>query len=144
MNTASDITMVAPCGINCGDCECHKAKDNPSLMDYLVGRGIKKEVLPCSGCRSIKGNCPVIAGTCATYTCVTGRAIDFCYQCPEFPCEKLNPAADRANVLPHNLKVFNLCCIQQQGLDRWLEKAADIKKRYYQGKMAVGQGPRVE
>lgn len=144
MKTADDITMVAPCGTNCGLCECHTAKDNPSLLDYLVSKGIKKELLPCPGCRAVTGNCPVLGETCATYTCATGQKIDFCFQCGEFPCNKLNPAADRANILPHNLKVFNLSCIQHQGLTRFLERSADFKKRYYQGKMAVGKGPQLE
>lgn len=144
MKTTDDITMVAPCGINCGDCECHRAKDDTALMDYLVTRGISREKLPCPGCRSIRGNCPVIGGTCETYSCAAGRGADFCFQCQDFPCDKLNPSADRANVLPHNLKVFNLCCIQHQGLSKFQEKSAEIKQRYYRGKMAVGRGPQLE
>ncbi|HBV98649.1 MAG: hypothetical protein JL50_17535 [Peptococcaceae bacterium BICA1-7] len=144
MKTAADIAMVGPCGIYCGDCECHKAKDNPNLLEYLVTKGIKREKLPCPGCRSLKGNCPALGSTCETYTCASDRGIDFCFQCPEFPCARLNPAADRASVLPHNIKVFNLCCIQQQGLDKWLEKAPEIKQKYFRGKMIIGKGPQLE
>jgi hypothetical protein len=60
------------------------------------------------------------------------------------PCSRLNPAADRANILPHNLKAFNLCCIQRQGLAAWLAQAPDIQRRYYAGKMAIGKGPQLE
>ena len=57
-----------------------------------------------------------------------------------------NPAreADRADILPHNLKVFNLCFIQRHGLEEFLKKAPGIKRRYYRGKMAIGQGPKVD
>ncbi|MHB8158516.1 MAG: DUF3795 domain-containing protein [Desulfocucumaceae bacterium] len=144
MKTTEEIALVAPCGIYCGDCPPYMAKDNPKLKEYLISKGFKEENLPCSGCRSIKGKCPVISDTCETYACVAERKVDFCFQCADFPCGKLNPAADRADVLPHNLKIFNLCCIQQQGLDKWLEKAAEIKQRYYKGKMAVGKGPQLE
>ncbi len=143
MKITDEIILVAPCGINCGDCEGYKAKDNPALLEYLVSRGIKREGLPCPGCRSIKGNCPAISCACDTYTCVAERGVDFCFECPEFPCARLNPAADRANVLPHNIKIFNLCFIQQQGLPRFLEKSPEIKQRYFQGKMLIGKGPQL-
>lgn len=144
MKKTDEITLVAPCGMYCAECECHKAKDNPALLEYLVSKGLKREKLPCPGCRPLKGNCPAIGCTCETYACVTGRDNDFCFECPEFPCTKLLPAADRANILPHNMKVFNLCFIKQQGLDKWLEKAPEIKQRYYQGKMVIGKGPQLD
>jgi hypothetical protein len=135
--------MVAPCGIDCGQCEAYTAKDNPELLNYLVSVGIRKDRLPCAGCRQIKGDCPVLETTCATYRCASDRGYVFCYECHDFPCSCLNPAADRAAQLPHNTKVFNLCYIQRQGIDRFLEKSADIKKRYFKGKMVVGEGPQV-
>lgn len=141
MKTKDDITLAAPCGTYCGDCECFKAKDNPALMEYLVAKGLKREKLPCPGCRPLKGKCPAIGTTCKTYTCITGRGLDFCFECQDFPCAKLNPAVDRANVLPHNMKVFNLCCIKNQGLAKFIEKLPEIKQRYYKGKMAIGRGP---
>jgi hypothetical protein len=138
------MAAVAPCGIPCGDCELFKAKDDPRLMDYLVARGLKREVLPCAGCRPVKGNCPVIEGVCETYACIEKRGYDFCHECLDFPCDKLNPASDRADILPHNLKVFNLCFIQRHGLEGFLKKAPDIKRRYYRGKMVIGRGPQLK
>ncbi len=144
MEATNRMNLVGNCGINCGDCECNKAKDDPALMDLLVSKGINREKLPCLGCRSVKGRCPVISDTCETYICATERHVDFCFKCSEFPCDKLNPATDRANVLPHNLKVFNLCYIQQQGLDKFLKKSSEIKRKYYSGKMVIGKGPQVD
>jgi hypothetical protein len=135
--------MVAPCGIDCGQCECHTAKDNPALMDYLISVGIPKDRLPCDGCRAIKGACPVLEVTCDTYQCISERGRTFCYECEDFPCSRLNPASDRAAQLPHNTKVFNLCYIQKQGLDKFLKNSADIKNRYFKGKMIVGKGPQI-
>lgn len=143
MNTTGEITLVAPCGTNCGECPCYMAKDDPALLEHLASRGIKREGLPCPGCRAVNGYCPAIDGPCKTHDCVTRQKVDFCFQCSEFPCFMLNPAADRANVLPHNIKVFNLCCIQHQGLDRFLEKSREIRQRYYHGKMSIGKGPQL-
>lgn len=144
--TEEMMAAAAPCGIDCSDCGLFKAKDDPALMEALAARGLKKEkeTLHCPGCRPSKGNCPVIEGVCPTYLCIEKRGFEFCYECPDFPCGKLNPAADRADVLPHNLKVFNLCFIQRHGLEEFLKKAPEIRRRYFRGKMVIGQGPQVE
>ncbi len=143
MKTKDDITLVAPCGLLCSDCGVYKVKDDPSWAEVLTKK-FNWNGVPCQGCRPIKGKSQFISGTCATYACVTKRGYDFCYECPEFPCGNLNPAADRAGDLPHNIKVFNLCCIKEQGLAKWLQNAAEIKKKYFYGKMALGKGPQME
>jgi hypothetical protein len=135
--------LVAPCGIDCGVCEMHLAGSRPELMEALVAKGVPREKLPCRGCRNIEGNCPVIAGRCSTFDCAEGQGVEFCFQCAEFPCSRLNPASDRAEVLPHNMKVFNLCTIRRDGLAGFLRASADLKRRYYHGKMAIGRGPQL-
>lgn len=136
--------LVAPCGIDCGLCELYTCRDDQQMYAYLLSKGIPQEKLPCDGCRDIKGQCPVIGGTCATYLCATEKKIDFCFDCTEFPCSKLNPSADRADVLPHNLKVFNLCIIQRKGLESFIEHSIEYKKRYHKGKMQIGNGPQLD
>lgn len=143
MSTEKRTRLVAPCGIDCGACELHLCKDHPQMMAYLVLKGVPQEKLPCSGCRDLKGMCPVIAAQCETYACAAGKNIHFCFRCEEFPCSKLNPSADRADVLPHNLKVFNLCTIQKDGLEGFINQSTEIKKRYYKGKMSIGKGPQI-
>ncbi|HEY6011097.1 MAG TPA: DUF3795 domain-containing protein [Nitrospirota bacterium] len=140
MKTKDDNTMIAPCGLLCSDCGVHKVKDDPSLRETLIKK-VNWKGAPCPGCRTIKGKSQFITDTCATYACVSKRGYDFCYECPDFPCAMLNPAADRAGDLPHNIKVFNLCCIKEQGLAAWLQNASDIKNKYFFGKMALGKGP---
>ncbi len=143
MQRKDDITMVAPCGLLCSDCAVYKVKDDPALMEVLIKK-VNRKVVPCPGCRTIKGKSQFIDHTCATYACVSKRGFDFCYECPDFPCDMLNPAADRAADLPHNIKTFNLCCIKEQGLVKWLQKAPEIKQKYFSGKMALGKGPQLK
>jgi hypothetical protein len=135
--------LVAPCGIDCGVCELYIAGSRPELAAILASKGIPREKLPCKGCRNINGECPVIAGQCETFACVGERGVEFCFQCAQFPCEKLAPAADRADVLPHNTKVFNLCVIRRDGVAGFVRASVDAKKRYYQGKMVIGRGPQL-
>jgi len=141
MKKSEDITLVAPCGIYCGDCPAYRVKDDPTLKSTLAG--VKWNGVPCPGCRQARGKCQFVDGTCQTYACIDARGHDFCFDCADFPCAKLNPAADRANVLPHNLKVFNLCAIKWQGIAKFIERAAEIKQRYYRGTMEIGRGPRL-
>ena len=144
MKKTEDITLAAPCGIYCGECEAYKAKDDPALMERMKNlKTLKTELLPCPGCRTVGGKCLAVDGTCETYSCVVEHAVDFCFECPEFPCAKLNPAADLAERLPHNIKVFSLCCIQHQGLASFVERYPEIKQRYFRGKMAIGRGPQL-
>jgi hypothetical protein len=135
--------LVAPCGIDCGSCELYLCKDNQQLFSFLVSIGIPKEKLPCVGCRPGNGNCPVIEDQCATYACGKEKNIEFCYECKGFPCDKFHPAADRADVLPHNLKVFNLGTIKRDGVESFIKQSMDIKQKYYKGKMEVGKGPKL-
>ena len=144
MKKTEDITLAAPCGIYCGECEAYKAKDDPALMERMKNlKTLKTELLPCPGCRTVRGKCLAVDGICETYSCVVEHAVDFCFECPEFPCTKLNPAADGAERLPHNIKVFCLCCIQRQGLTSFAERYPEIKQRYFRGKMAIGRGPQL-
>jgi len=39
--------------------------------------------------------------------------------------------------------INSLCCIKEQGLTKWLQKAPEIKQRYFSGKMALGKGPQL-
>jgi len=142
MNITGDYSLAAPCGIFCGECPLYKANDNPEILEDAKARGY--DISPCPGCRSVKGNCPAIDAQCETFACAKRHGVDFCFECPDFPCAELNPAADGAEVLPHNIKIFNLCYIRQKGLEKFLKEAAHIKNRYYNGKMMIGRGPQID
>jgi hypothetical protein len=143
VTTVDRSRLAAPCGIDCGNCALHLSGDDQALMVRLVSRGIAAEKLPCAGCRDVQGNCPVLGETCATYQCADQAGVTFCFECGEFPCAKLNPAADRAATLPHNLKVFNLCAIRRLGVDAFVAQSAEIERTYFDGKMAIGSGPQL-
>jgi len=143
MEAKDDITMVSPCGGYCGDCPAYKVKDDPSMKELLT-RKVKWNGVPCQGCRPLKGKCQFVEGMCETYACADRHGVNFCFECPEFPCARLNPAADKAGDLPHNIKLFALCYIKQHGVAKWKEKTAEVKQRYFFGKMAIGKGPQME
>ena len=142
METKDDITLVSPCGGYCGDCPAYKVKDDPSWAEAL--KKFNWNGIACEGCRPLKGQCQFVDGTCETYACISGRGHDFCYECADFPCSKFNPAADKADILPHNIKLFALLYIKKHGADKWKAKTSEVKQRYFLGKMAIGKGPQME
>jgi hypothetical protein len=139
-----EIQLVSPCGIFCGECSAFKVKDNPELMKVLVANGMKEDQLPCPGCRAVDGNCPHLPARCENFRCAVEHKVEMCFQCEEFPCNKLHPATDRANSLPHNMKIFSQCYIQKHGLQAWKNQYSAMRKRYFLGKITFGKGPLLE
>ena len=109
------LQYVAPCSLLCYTCSGYKnggiSKCANQLCQYFEGyydfidavipeenRGWLQEFQtfydrlvryadrPCLGCRSdVKSGC--IEG-CVVPECIREKGIDFCAECPEFPCEK--------------------------------------------------------
>jgi hypothetical protein len=119
-------------------------KDNIT-EDYITQvsgfLNISREETPCKGCRDEKGHCRFATGRhCATWDCAQEKGVTYCHECAEFPCKLLMPTQQGAQ-FPHNMKVYNLCRMKLLGIDKWIEEAAEIRKRYYEGIFKVGIGP---
>jgi hypothetical protein len=143
-NTLKDQTAV--CGIDCFNCEFfHTNIDGfftalpPARKAAFDARGMSKEKLRCQGCRH--GGCTVIGGRCETFECARAKGVDFCHECSEFPCQRLQPLAEGADKYPHNLKVYNLMSIKTRGIEAWAAEVGEIRRRYFRGKFKIGAGP---
>lgn len=104
----------APCGIYCKRC--------PGVQAYN-----------CKGCRTHEGQIldfPV----CKTFQCITEKGHDFCYECSDFPCEKLQTIVNFEIFAPHNSKIYNLLMIQKLGLSEWDKICEEKSDLYYKGK----------
>lgn len=138
-----DNKVVAPCGIDCFNCEIFKDNITKEMQDRLSDlTKIPAEKITCEGC--INGNICLFlkfqGKTCETRNCVNEKKVNFCYECLEFPCNFLIPIAKGAEKYPHNMKVFNLCSIKKLGLERWKEQAKDIRHIYFNKNMEIGKG----
>jgi hypothetical protein len=105
--------------------------------------GLPPENVQCKGCREQKGK-RLGLPLCETYKCASEKGVEFCFECGEFPCTKLQPASEGADRYPHNIKLYNLCRIKAVGLEEWAKETPDIRKRYFTGKFVIGLGPVVE
>lgn len=133
--------MTAPCGLDCFNCPMFLAKTNTELRKKIAqGMHLPMEKAMCNGCRNEKGTIGFLGMVepCSAYKCTQKKGIDFCFECPDFPCDHLHPYADKASLVPHNTKVFNLCIIKKMGLDKWAkEKAKSVKDTYFKGKFKL-------
>jgi hypothetical protein len=137
MATEQERRLITPCGLYCGRCPLYQALTDVSLRKRMAEvQGISEDKLAlCAGCRALEGKVPVLdSPVCATYTCVTSKKLEFCYECPEFPCLKLAPCADRAAEIPHNTKIYKLLLLQKEGIDSFIENYSTFTRQYFRGK----------
>lgn len=131
--------MTAPCGLDCFNCVVYLANENQEMRTMVSKKmGIPLERAACKGCRSERGECPVIPMPCKVYPCAEKKGVEFCCDCRDFPCDYLHPYADQAAIRPHNTKVFNLCLIKKMGLESWArDKARSVRHKYFSDKWTL-------
>ena len=133
--------MTAPCGLDCFNCPVYLACEDEGLRTRISqNMGVPVEQASCRGCRNERGTIPFLGMSepCSVYKCTKEKGIDFCCDCSDFPCDHLHPYADKASLLPHNTKVFNLCLIKKMGLEAWAEtKAKSVKSKYFKGEFKL-------
>jgi len=88
--------MIAVCGLDCSECDIFQAPNNPEIAQQIVDWFRKKrnievkiEDIRCLSCRGDRTkhwspDCWILK------CCVDKKGLEFCYQCEDFPCEKLN------------------------------------------------------
>ncbi len=85
--------IIAVCGLICGDCKIFKAPMDLEIAKELVEifngkwENVKIEDFHCNGCRDV-ANC--WSPECwIRECCVNDKNLNYCYECHEFPCDKL-------------------------------------------------------
>jgi hypothetical protein len=133
--------LTAPCGLACFLCFLYEDNLTDELMNTIHAKwGVPKEAIACKGCREQDGKHFHLSHGCATLDCAKSKKVQFCSDCADFPCAYLAPVADLAAERPHNMKVYNLSRIRKIGLERWIEEAEQVSKKYYTVKFVVGKG----
>ncbi len=87
--------MVAVCGLICSGCDMLLASEDSELAQKIAdwfrrekNEDVNPEDIHCSGCKEDRDkhwspDCSILR------CCVDKSGLEFCYQCEEFPCEKL-------------------------------------------------------
>jgi len=108
--------LIAPCGMNCSLCIAYQFSE----LD-LNNKGFHKTY--CPGCVPRGKNCTYMGENCKQ---ITKGLIRFCYECLEFPCERLKYLDKRYQTKYHMSMIENLKNIKAQGMNCFL-KGQEIK-----------------
>ena len=100
--------LVTPCGLNCGVCNYYLAKERGMYKTRSAG---------CTGCLPGKRECGFIKDSCEQYG---KNNIRFCFECGDFPCERIEKLERRYTAKYHTSPVNNLMRIRDGGLSQWL------------------------
>ena len=123
MDTTQDL--AAPCGLYCGVCAVYIAHrdDNLKFKERLTGvYNLGVEDIKCRGCLSDEPF--VYCRTCAIKACTSGKEIEGCHQCADFPCKHIEdfPLPVGKKVILRAIPFWREC-----GTERWMEEE---EKRY--------------
>jgi hypothetical protein len=123
---APDKKLAAVCGLFCPACTVFIAStDEPARLKALSDRfGARTEDMECHGCRSDKRGlyCNKV---CKMTRCAAEKGVDFCGQCPEYPCAELKTFQSQ---MPHRLELWEAHArIKEVGYETWY---AEMIKQY--------------
>jgi len=107
-----DNNLAAPCGIYCGACRQYLLLKK----NLLEERGYKTG---CKGCRIRNKKCAFIRRDCAL---LRNKEISFCYECDEFPCQKLQKIDSQYQEKYYVNLINNLNRIKKIGFEKWLKE----------------------
>ncbi len=99
-----DHKIIAPCGMNCGICKAHLRQNNP-----------------CQGCNDAGLEKPKTRAQCQLRLC-DKRKGTFCYDCAEFPCERLRRLDNRYRTRYDMSEIENLTYIRDNGMKKFVEE----------------------
>ena len=113
-----DKKLAAVCGLFCPACTVYiGTNEDPERLKALASRiGRKVEELECHGCRTDK-RCFFCTSLCTMAKCAAQKGVDFCGQCPEYPCSDLRTFQA---AMPHRIELWEwLERINDAGYETW-------------------------
>jgi hypothetical protein len=126
MDTDTAKKLTSPCGLPCFHCPAYLASTNPEIRKRVSENlGVPEEKAACEGCRPQEGRIKLLNPheQCKIFSCAAQKNVDFCNECDDFPCERFQPYADKAQ-FPHNTKMYQLCMMKKLGFEKWAEEEA--------------------
>ena len=106
--------LIAPCGMNCGLCVSYQA-----MRCDINKPGFNKRY--CPGCIPRGKNCTFMRSHCQR---VGKGLVRFCFECADFPCQRLKALDKRYRDQYHMSMIGNLEYIKTHGMACFLEEQA--------------------
>ncbi|MCP4216800.1 MAG: DUF3795 domain-containing protein [bacterium] len=109
------LNLAGPCGFYCGSCRHYLAREKGLLKEKKLKHG-------CKGCRVQDKKCSWVKKGCER---LRKKQVDFCFQCPDFPCDNLKKL-DRRHIRDDNISLIeNSRRIRKIGAEKWLKEQED-------------------
>lgn len=106
--------LIAPCGMNCGLCVSYQA-----MRSDINKLGFNKRY--CPGCIPRGKNCTYMKSHCQR---VGKGLVRFCFECADFPCQRLKALDKRYRDHYHMSMIGNLEYLKNHGMACFLEEQA--------------------
>ena len=106
-----DKRLIAPCGMNCGICSGYLAWSHSN-------RKQRGKIYHCTGCRPRDKKCAFLKRQCPS---LLNRRIEFCFECSDFPCRRLQHLDERYRKNYKMSMIENLEEIRRGGIEAFLE-----------------------
>lgn len=105
MRSLNKISLIAPCGMNCGIC-----------MAYLRDKN------KCPGCRATDTNKAISVIRCRIKNCeaIQKSEVKFCFGCNSFPCKNLKHLDKRYRAKYNMSMIENLENIKKNGIRKFI------------------------
>lgn len=99
-----DISMFAPCRMNCKVCykHCYHKK-------------------PCAGCLNSDKGKPEHCHKCKIKDCIREKSLSYCFECAKYPCSLIKNFEKSYNKRYQASLIENSCFVQTYGLEHFDE-----------------------
>jgi hypothetical protein len=113
---SAEINLAGPCGFYCGTCRHYLARTKGLLAEKRLKHG-------CQGCRIQNKKCAWIKRDCEL---LLKNQVTFCFECSQFPCEKLQEFDQRHRKDDNISPIENLMRIKEIGAALWLKEQEEL------------------
>ena len=120
--------LVGICGLYCGTCPIYLARrdnDTSQLEEISQARGVPVDQIHCDGCLSNDVFAPCVECPYDFRKCAAGKGVTWCFECDEFPCQRLDDFKDVhvVNGISHHAHVIeHLRRMKECGVEQWAEE----------------------
>jgi hypothetical protein len=123
--------LVGICGLYCGTCPnylAYRENDEEQLRRISEETGIPIGDIRCDGCLSETVFPPCKDCRHGFRQCARGKNVTWCFQCDEFPCQRLTAfrTVHIVNGISHHAHIIeDLQYMKEHGVERWAEDQED-------------------
>lgn len=134
--------LAGICGLYCGTCPQYLApreKDLEQLRKISEQSSLPIERIRCDGCLSDRVFPPCEECRHGFRGCAAQREITWCFQCPDFPCQRLKefvPVHVVNGISHHEHVIEDLQYMKEHGVEKWVEEQHTAGSCPQCGKMA--------